>query len=91
MVQAVKIPWSHTRNDYDSLSTKHPLNPISKSGIGVDGHPFEIDVVICINLKMRAKNKEKFVIEYEPVILTSKIDVCIFGIKSEEKFKKWKV
>ena len=28
-----------TRNVYDSLSTKPPLNLISKSGIGVDGHP----------------------------------------------------
>ena len=37
---------------------------------------------------MRTENKEKFVIEYETVIVTSKIDMCIFGIKSEEKFKK---
>ena len=37
---------------------------------------------------MRTENKEKFVIEYETVIVTAKIDMCIFGIKSEEKFKK---
>ena len=37
---------------------------------------------------MRTENKEKFVIEYETVIVTVKIDMCIFGIKSEEKFKK---
>ena len=88
MIQAVSIPGSHTHHVYDSLSTRPPLNPKSKSGIGVDGHPFEIDGVIYINLKMRAKNKEKFMIKYEPVILTSKIDMCISGMKSEEKFKK---
>ena len=54
-----------------------PLNPISKSVIGVDGHPFEIDGVTYINLTMRTENKEIFVIEYEPVIVTSKIDMCI--------------
>ena len=37
---------------------------------------------------MKTENKEIFVIKYEPVIVTSKIDMCIFGIKSEEKFKK---
>ena len=77
-----------TRNVYDSLSTKPPLNPISKSDIGVDGHPFEIDGVTYINLTMKTENKETFVIEYEPVIVTSKNNMCIFGIKSEEKFKK---
>ena len=34
---------------------------------------------------MRTENKEKFVTEYEPAIVNSKIDMCIFGIKSEEK------
>ena len=77
-----------TRNVYDSLSTKPPLNLISKSGIGVDGNPFEIDGVTYINLTMKTENKEIFVIEYEPVIVTSKFDMCIFGIKSEEKFKE---
>ena len=38
---------------------------------------------------MRTENKEKFVIGYEPVIVTSKTDMCIFGIKSEETFKKY--
>ena len=76
------------RNVYDSLSTKPLLNPISKSSIGVDGHPFETDGVTFINLKMRTENKENFVIEYEPVIVTSKVYMCIFGIKLEEKFKK---
>ena len=45
-------------------------------------------MVTYIKWAMRTENKEKFVIEYETVIVTSKIDMCIFGIKSEEKFKK---
>ena len=60
-----------TRNVYDLLSIKSPLNLISKSDIGVDGYPFEIDGVTYINLIMRNKNKEKLVLEYKPVIVTS--------------------
>ena len=45
-------------------------------------------MVTYIKWAMRTENKKKFVIEYETVIVTSKIDMCIFGIKSEEKFKK---
>ena len=73
-----------TRNVYDLLSMKSPFNSISKSDIGVDGHPFEIDGVTYIHLIMKNKNKEKLVLEYKPVILPLKL-VCVFLTLNQKK------
>ena len=60
---------------------------MQQSGIGVDGSVFNFDGVVYLNLKLLLVNGGEYVIEYEPVLVSSKVSTNIFGIKTEERFK----
>ena len=91
LVPFLYYPGSHysmiTRNVYDSLLTKPRLNPISKSGIGVDGHPFEIDGVTYINLIKRTENEEKIMIENIKKILPRKLIYVFLALNRKKSLR----
>ena len=68
------------RTLYERLRNKPPLRPVLNSGIGVDGHKFLIDGIVCLNLNFVQINGSTFTIEYEPVLVSSHINTPIYGM-----------
>ncbi len=62
--------------------------PIKESSVGVAGHKFQIDGVAYLNMKLITRYGSDYIIEYEPVLFTSAVNTCIFGIKTERRFKE---
>ena len=74
------------RKLYEQLRNKPPLQPVLNSGIGVDSHKFLIDGIVYLNLKLVQTNGSTFAIEYEPVLVSSHINIPIYGMNTENKF-----
>ena len=64
------------------------MSPVNVSGIGVAGNKFAIDGVAVLNLKLVTTEGFTHTLEYEPVLVTTAVDTCIFGIKTEMRFKE---
>ena len=75
------------RSAYDNLVHRPPLNDIRKSGIGIDGHRFDIDGVAYLNLNFLTENNSRYMLEYEPVLISKCVTSNIFGAKTENRFK----
>ena len=58
---------------------------INRTGLGVAQQSFKIDGVAYLNLELQGTNSS-YILQYEPVIISSDISSCIFGINSEKHF-----
>ena len=75
------------KETYDSLENKPPLNPVTQSGIGIDGHSFGFDGIVYLNLTFNVDDGEPYTLEYEPILVSSKVTSNIFGAQTENRFK----
>ena len=75
------------KNIYDQLPNKPPLSAVNKVGMGISGRRFEFDGVCHMSLSFSRPDKSVYVLEYEPLLLSTKINTCIFGIHTERRFK----
>ena len=78
------------RANYKKLTKKPPLCPINRCGVGVSNQKFKIDGVAHLNLALHGTSNEQFILNYEPVLVSSDIKMCIFGIHSEDQFEEIK-
>ena len=74
-----------TRDDYDKLPTKPPLQQMEQSGVGIDGSKFAFDGIIYLNLVLSNGEGETFELSYEPVQVSSQVSSNVSS-NSEEKF-----
>ena len=76
-----------TSATYDLLPVKPPLIPVEKSGVGISEETFKIDGVAFTNLTFLRDNGTKFILEYQPILVSSEISSNIFGVHSEQQFR----
>ena len=76
-----------TRATYESLRLKPPLSSVSNAGISVSGENFEFDGVVYLNLKFKGVDGGDYTLEYQPVLVSSRITSNILGIYTEMQFK----
>ena len=75
-----------TRDDYDRLPTKSPLQQVEQSGVGINVSKFAFDRMVYLNLVLSNEEGETFKVPYEPVLISSQVSSNIFGFNSEETF-----
>ena len=77
---------------YDRLEQKPAFFLINKSGVGVFRNiKSEVsDQIAIMNIVMRSDKGQEFSMNYEPILVSSDIKSCIFGISSENEFEKVK-
>ena len=76
------------RQVYDQFKVKPPLVPVNEAGVGVAGNRFEFDGVVYMNVNLVQEDGSYYLLEYEPLLVTSAVDSCIFGIRTEQRFKE---
>ena len=76
------------RQVYDQFKVKPPLIPVNEAGVGVAGNRFEFDGVVYMNVNLVQEDGSYYLLEYEPLLVTSAVDSCIFGIRTEQRFKE---
>ena len=74
-----------TRDDYNRLPTKPPLQKVEQSGVGIDGSKFAFDGIVYLNLVLSNEEGETFKLSYEAVLVSSQVSSNIFDFNSEEK------
>ncbi len=77
-----------SRDVYDSLAVKPPLQPVQQAGVGITGTTFNFDGLVYINLGLEKSDGNTYTLEYEPVLVSSKINTSIFGINTEQRFEE---
>ena len=65
---------------YEKLSVKPPLLPVKRRGVGINNSKFQFDGVIYVNLQFTRQDNSVYDLQYEPVLVTSEIKQCIFGL-----------
>ena len=76
-----------TRATYESLRLKLPFSSVSNTGISVSGENFEFDGVVYLNLKFKGVDGGDYTLEYQPVLVSSRITSNGLGIYTEMQFK----
>ena len=76
-----------TRRAYDELKIKPPLVPVNRSGIGISGETFRLDGVAYLNIKFLREDGTSYILEYQPVLVSSAISSNILGMDTELNFK----
>ena len=76
-----------TRAEFERLPQKPPLMPASRSGIGISGEKFELDGVAHLNIRFYREDGSSYLLEYQPVLVSSKIKSNILGMQTELQFK----
>ena len=66
---------------------KPPLVPVNEAGVGVAGNRFEFDGLVYMNVNLVQEDGSYYLLEYEPLLVTA-VDACIFGIRTEQRFKE---
>ena len=59
-----------TRDDYDRLPLKPPLQQVEQSGVGIDGFKFAFDGIVYLNLVLSNEEGETFELSCEPVLVS---------------------
>ena len=77
-----------SRSMYEKLSVKPPLLPVNRCGVGINNSKFQFDGVIYVNLQFTRQDNSVYDLQYEPVLVTSEIKQCIFGLHTELRFEK---
>ena len=65
---------------FEKLSVKPPLLPVKRRGVGINNSKFQFDGVIYVNLQFTRQGNSVYDLQYEPVLVTSEIKQCIFGL-----------
>ena len=60
-----------TRDDYNRLPTKPPLQRVEQSGVGIDGSKLALHDIVYLNLVLSNEDGETFKLSYEPVLVSS--------------------
>ena len=76
-----------TRRAYDELKIKPPLVPVNRGGIGISGETFRLDGVAYLNIKFLREDGTSYILEYQPVLVSSAISSNILGMDTELNFK----
>lgn len=77
-----------TKNVYDPLKNKPPLRSSNKSDTGLDRSTFKFDEILYLNIKFPESNLvETGTLEYEPVLVSSRINASICGAQTEIRFR----
>ena len=76
-----------TRESFDNLVLKPPLQNIDKSGTAIDGSLFQFDGIAYLNLIFPNEEGNPYTLEYEPILVSSKVTCNIFGAKTENRFR----
>eukprot|EP00795_Rhopilema_esculentum_P008901 gene8901-16529_t len=76
-----------TRCAYDELKIKPPLVPVNRSGIGISGETFRLDGVAYLNIKFLREDGTSYILEYQPVLVSSAISSNVLGMDTELNFK----
>ena len=76
-----------TRESFDNLVLKPPLQNIDKSGTAIDGSLFQFDGIAYLNLIFPNEEGNPYTLEYEPILVSSKVTRNIFGAKTENRFR----
>ena len=77
-----------TKNVYDPLTNKPPPRSSNKSDTGVDRSAFKFDEILYLSIKFPKSNLvETCTLEYEPVLVLSRINACICGAQIEIRFR----
>ena len=74
-----------TRETYDRLRSKPPLQKADKNGIGVNGSSFNLDGIVYLNIELIDTGGNVYNIDYEPVYVSECVSI-IYGIKTEKRF-----
>ena len=76
-----------TRDTYELLRYKPPLTPVNKSGVTISGEEFQIEGVAFANIKFKCEDRSEFILEYEPILVSSQISSNLFGMHTDLQFK----
>ena len=60
-----------SRDDYDRLPNKPPLQQVEQSGVGIDGSKFALHDMVHLNLVLSNKDGETFKLSHEPELVSS--------------------
>eukprot|EP00112_Aurelia_sp_Birch-Aquarium-sp1_P018372 Seg4376.4 transcript_id=Seg4376.4/GoldUCD/mRNA.D3Y31 product="hypothetical protein" protein_id=Seg4376.4/GoldUCD/D3Y31 len=74
------------RSVYDQLPNKPPLSAVNTAGMGISGRRFELDGVYHMSLSFSRPDKSLYALEYEPLLVSTNINTCIFGIHTKRRF-----
>ena len=72
------------RQLYEQFKVKPPLVPVNEAAVGVAGNRLEFDGVVYTNVNLVQEDGSYYLLEYEPLLVTSAVDSCIFGIHTEQ-------
>lgn len=75
------------RSVYDKLTSKPPMAAVNKVGLGISGQKFDFDGVCHMSMQFDEQEEHTYAMDYEPILISSNITTCIFGIHSERRFK----
>ena len=75
-----------SRSLYEKLSLKPPLLPVNRCGVGINNLKFQFDEVIYVNLQFTHQDNSVYDLQYEAVLVTSKIKHFISGLHTELRF-----
>ena len=76
-----------TRDTYESLRYKPPLTRVSKSGVTISGEKFQIEGVVFAKIKFKREDRSEFILEYEPILVSSQISSNLFGLHTDLQLK----
>ena len=77
-----------TRNGFESLPNKPPIQKVERSGTAVDGTPFKFDGVAYLNLSLPNERNGQYALEYETILISCNVESNIYGAQTEEKFRE---
>ena len=76
-----------TRDEFNKLPHKPPLVPVNRCGIGVPGEKFQFDGVAHLNIEFKREDGTTYTLQYQPLLVSSKITTNILGMQTELQFK----
>ena len=86
----VKRKFAITRRDeYEKLTSKPPLQAVSRQGTGVNGSKFKFDGMAYMNISFITEKGLPFIVEYEPILISKEVTCNIFGAKTENRFASY--
>ena len=74
------------RDEYEKLTSKSPLQAVSRQGTGVNGSKINFDGMAYMNISFITEKGIPFIVEYEPILISKDVTCNIFGAKTENRF-----
>ena len=70
------------------LSVKPPLLPVNRCGVGINNSKFQFDGVIYVNLQFTRQDNSVYDLQYEPVLVTSRLSNVFLDYTQNFNLKK---